>query len=106
MKHDDNSTALAHDGAHSDDALDLGVYLALLALTAATLGASLFTHGGRIMAVALALIIASVKASLIGFYFMGLRRERAMMFLIIGIGAVAVGILLVGILPDMTFRRF
>jgi caa(3)-type oxidase subunit IV len=91
---------------HSDDALDLGVYLSLLTLTVATLAASHFSHGGRIMAVVLALIIASVKASLIGFYYMGLRRERAMMFVILGIGAVAVGILLVGILPDLTFARF
>lgn len=89
-----------------DDALDLGVYLALLALTAATLGASLLSHGGRIMAVALALIIASAKASLIGFYYMGLRRERAMTFMILGVGAAAVLILLVGVLPDLTFARF
>ena len=91
---------------HSDDGLDLGVYIALLGLTAATLAASHFSHGGRIMAVVLALIIASVKASLIGFYYMGLRRERTMMFVILGIGAVAVGILLIGILPDLTFARF
>ena len=91
---------------HGDDALDLGVYLTLLTLTAATLGVSLFSHGGRIMAVALALIIASAKAGLIGFYYMGLRRERAMMFVILGIGAAAVLILLAGILPDMTFARF
>jgi len=91
---------------HHDDGLDLGVYLTLLALTAATLAVSHFSHGGRIMAVSLAIIIASFKASLIGFYFMGLRRERAMMFVILGIGAAAVLILLVGILPDMTFARF
>jgi caa(3)-type oxidase subunit IV len=91
---------------HSDDGLDLGVYFALLALTAATLAVSHFTHGGRIMAVALALVIATMKASLIGFYYMGLRRERAMTFVILGIGAVAVLILLIGILPDMTFARF
>ena len=91
---------------HGDDALDFGVYVSLLFLTAATIGASLLTHGGRIMAVSLALIIASVKVSLIGFYYMGLRRERAMMFVILGIGAAAVLILLVGILPDMTFGRF
>lgn len=92
--------------AHGDDALDLGVYLTLLALTAATLGASLLGHAGRIIAVSLALIIASAKASLIGFYYMGLRRDRAMMFVILGIGAAAVLILLAGILPDMTFARF
>lgn len=91
---------------HADDALDLGVYLSLLALTVATVGVTHFTHGGRIMGVALALIIASVKASLIGLYFMGLRRERAMTLVILGVGALAVGILLVGILPDLTFARF
>lgn len=94
-----------HD-AQADDGLDLGVYLALLALTGATLAASLFNHGGRIMAVAVALIIASVKASLIGFYYMGLRRERALTFAILGVGVLAVLILMIGILPDMTFARF
>jgi len=89
-----------------DDELDLGVYLSLLALTVATLGVSHFTHGGRIMAVALALLIASAKASLIGFYFMGLRRERAMTLVILVIGAAAVLILLIGVIPDMTFARF
>jgi len=93
-----------HDG--SEDALNLGVYLALLLLTAATLAASLLHLGGRIMVVSVALIIASVKASLIGFYFMGLRRDRAMTFAIIAIGLLAVLILLVGIIPDMTFARF
>lgn len=96
----------AKDVAHNDDALDLGVYLSLLALTAATLAAGHFTHGGRIMTVVLAMLIATGKAALIGFYFMGLRRERAMTFVILGVGVLAVLILLVGILPDMTFARF
>lgn len=92
--------------SHSDDALDLGVYLALLALTAATLAAGHFAHGGRIVAVSVALIIASLKASLIGFYYMGLRRERALVHATLAIGALAVLALLIGILPDLTFRRF
>lgn len=91
---------------HSDDALDLGVYLALLALTGVTLAAGHFTHGGRIMAVTLAVLIATAKAALIGFYFMGLRRERPMTFVILGVGILAVLILLIGIIPDMTFARF
>jgi caa(3)-type oxidase subunit IV len=92
--------------AQSEDGLNLGVYLALLALTGATLTASLLNHGGRIMSVSVALIIASVKASLIGFYYMGLRRERALTLIILAVGAVAVAILLLGILPDLTFARF
>lgn len=93
------------ESTHSDEALDLGVYLALLALTAATLAAGHLGHGGRIVAVSIALIIAGAKASLIGFYYMGLRRERPMMFVILAVGAFAVLALLIGILPDMTFRR-
>lgn len=94
-----------HEAAPSDDAVDLVVYLGLLALTAATLGAGVFGRNGRLMAVSIALIIASFKASLIGFYYMGLRRERILTFIILGIGLLAAGILLVGIYPDLTFRR-
>jgi caa(3)-type oxidase subunit IV len=86
-----------------DDDLDGTVYGCLLALTAATLAANLINHGGKVMAVAVALIIASMKASLIAFYFMGLRRESAMTFLILGVGALAVFFLFIGILPDLTF---
>jgi caa(3)-type oxidase subunit IV len=90
---------------HSDEGLNLGVYLALLLLTAATLTAGLLHVGGRLMVVSVALIIASVKASLIGFYYMGLRRERALTFGIIAVGVVAILILLIGIAPDLTFAR-
>jgi len=92
--------------SHSDEGLDAAVYGALLALTGLTLTAGLLHLGGRLMAVAIALIIASMKASLIAFYYMGLRRERAFVFLILGIGILAVLILIVGIVPDLTFARF
>ena len=91
--------------SQSDDGINLAVYLCLLALTAATLGAGLFGRNGRLMAVSIALIIAALKGSLIGFYYMGLRRERVLTFVILAIGFVAVAILLVGIYPDLTFRR-
>lgn len=91
---------------HSDENIDLAVYVVLLVLTAATLGASLLHMGGRIMAVSVALIIASMKASFIGYYYMGLRRERALAWYILAVGAIAVLVLLVGLLPDMTFARF
>lgn len=90
---------------HSDDAVDLAVYVGLLGLTAATLAAGLLGGNGRVMAVSFALIIASAKASLIAFYYMGLRRERPLTYVILAIGVAAVAILLVGIYPDLTFRR-
>ncbi len=90
---------------HSDETLDAAVYGALLFLTALTLGASFLGRGGRIMAVSIALIIASMKASLIGLYYMNLRRERGIVYLILAIGALAVTVLLVGMIPDLTFAR-
>ena len=91
---------------HLDEGLNFAIYLCLLALTGATLAASLLNRGGRIMVVAVALVIATMKASFIGFYYMGLRREGKLPWIILGIGVVAVGILFVGLLPDMTFSRF
>ena len=91
--------------SHADDGLDLAVYLGLLGLTALTLTAGTVAHGGRLLAVSIAVIIASLKASLIGFYYMGLRRERLLTWIILGIGVLAVFVLLVGIFPDLTFRR-
>jgi caa(3)-type oxidase subunit IV len=58
------------------------------------------------MTISIALIIATAKASMIGFYYMDLRRERTMMYVILAIGLLSVLILFVGIAPDMTFRRF
>ncbi len=90
----------------SGEAVNLAVYIGLLALTAATVSAGLLHDGGRIMVVSVALIIASMKAAFIGFYYMGLRRESKLPWVILGIGALTVAILFVGILPDLTFARF
>lgn len=94
----------AQDAA-DEDALNLAVYLTLLLLTVATLGASRLEGGGRLLGVSVALIIASFKAGLIAFYFMGLRRERALVWGVLATGIAAVLILLAGIYPDMTFAR-
>jgi caa(3)-type oxidase subunit IV len=92
--------------SHSDEGLNFAIYLVLLALTAATLAASFLNHGGRIMVVTVALAIAGMKASFIGFYYMGLRHEKKLPWIILAVGVVAVAILFVGLLPDMTFARF
>lgn len=92
----------ADTDAQHDDAVDLGVYLGLLALTALTVGAA-FVAQGRIFAVATALTIAASKAAAIGLYYMNLRRERPLMYVIVGTGVLAVLILLFGIIPDVSF---
>ncbi|HVE13142.1 MAG TPA: cytochrome C oxidase subunit IV family protein [Elusimicrobiota bacterium] len=91
-----------NDDLDADESANLAVYIGLLCLTALTLAASL-AGNGRIMAVALALIVASAKAGLIGFYYMDLRRERTFMVVLLAIGLLAVAVLLVGILPDLSF---
>ena len=88
--------------ARHDDGVDFAVYLGLLILTAATVGAA-YIHLGRIFAVATALTIAACKAALIGLYYMDLRRERPFMWLLVGTGLLAVFILLIGIIPDVSF---
>lgn len=95
-----------HETHEHDDGLDGAVYGGLLALTALTLGASVLAHEGRLVAVTVALIIASAKAALILYYYMDLRRERFFFWLVPAIGVLAVLILLAGILPDLTFARF
>lgn len=89
----------------SDDGINLAVYLGLLLLTAATLTAGVFTHHGRILAVSVAVIIATAKAGLIAFYYMGLRRERLLTYVILALGLLAVLVLLAGIYPDASFQR-
>jgi cytochrome c oxidase subunit 4 len=79
------------------------VYLSLVALTLLTLG-SFYFQLGRIFAITIALTIATVKASLIGLYFMHLQHEKPLIYGIVAVGAVAVAILTIGILPDIALK--
>lgn len=86
-----------------EDRLYLAIYLALLALTAVTAGSAL-AGLGPLLAVTLALGVASMKAALIGWYFMHLSHERALIYGVAAAGVVAVVILAVGILPDIALK--
>lgn len=87
----------------SEDRLYLGVYLALLALTAVTV-ASALVGVGPLLAVTFAVGVASMKASLIGWYFMHLSHERALVYGVAAVGVIAVVVLAVGILPDIALK--
>lgn len=80
--------------------VDLWVYLALAGLTGLTVASSFFPWA-RLVAVTLALAIASAKAVLIGFYYMHLREEGPLVYGIVLTGLTMVAILTFGILPDM-----
>ncbi|TPW20062.1 MAG: hypothetical protein FD126_2064 [Elusimicrobia bacterium] len=87
----------------SEDRLTLGVYLALLVLTGITIASSL-AGVGPVLAVTFAVGVAAMKASLIGWYFMHLSHERALIYGVAAVGVIAVVILAVGILPDIALK--
>lgn len=81
----------------------LPVYVTLMTLT--FLSVASFTVGlGRLMAVVVALAIASVKATLIGLYYMRLKDESPLIFGIVFVAIAAVLILGFGLLPDLTLK--
>jgi cytochrome c oxidase subunit 4 len=61
----------------------LFVFYALLFGTLVTVGASYIPFGNRAMNIAVALVIAICKASLVGCYFMHLISERKMIYFIL-----------------------
>ena len=80
--------------------MSLPVYLSLLTLTAVTVGCY-FLRAPRSLAVTLAFGIASVKAGLIGLYFMRLKEARPLVHAILLVALAAVAILAVGLMPDV-----
>lgn len=77
----------------------------LVVLTILTVAAYFVGQGGgRVMAVTVALSIASVKALLIALYFMHVKDEHLLIQGIALVGIVAVVILAVGIFPDIGLR--
>jgi cytochrome c oxidase subunit IV len=66
----------------------LFVYFALLAGTVLTVWASFIHFGSPAVNVAVALVIASVKASLVAGYFMHLISERKMIYCVLGFTAI------------------
>ncbi len=67
--------------------LYIGVFIALLFLTMVTVGVS-YIHLPVGKAVALALFVASIKASLVALFFMHLSNERKIIYATLGLTAV------------------
>lgn len=78
----------------------IGVFISLLVLTAVTVGVAEFHFLTTTQAIIVALIVASVKASLVACYFMHLITERGMIFWILGLCALFFVVLL--LLPVIT----
>ena len=78
------------------------VWIGLLALTAATVLVSYVNLGlGNVVA---ALVIASLKASLVAFYFMHLRYENKMVWAFALVPLLFLALIIFGTLSDTMFR--
>lgn len=84
-------TAAAHDG-HDDIQKHVRVYvmvfIALACLTAVTVGASYINMGSHSINIAVALLIAGIKASLVAAFFMHLVSERKVIYWVLGLTAL------------------
>ena len=65
----------------------IGVFVTLAALTIVTVAIS-YLHLTPVLAVTVALTIATIKASLVGCYFMHLISEKKLIYAVLGITAV------------------
>ena len=76
----------------------LGVFAALMVLTAVTVAVSYFDFG--VLNLLVAMGVATVKATLVAMYFMHLRYDNPFNALIFGIGVVFLGLFLVITMMD------
>jgi cytochrome c oxidase subunit 4 len=81
----------------------VAVWAALIALTGVTVAASYVRLGVGNAVVALS--VASVKASLVGLYFMHLRRESALVRAFALAPLLFLALIILGTLSDTLFRR-
>lgn len=79
------------------------VWILLLILTGLTLGVS-YLHLG-IMNVAVALLIASLKAALVALYFMHLRFENRLVWAFATVPLFFLALIILGTLADTMFRN-
>ncbi len=102
MSSDHAAPSLAHDHDHDIDRqvkIYLTVFVALMVLTVVTVAIS-YLHMRPSMAIAVALLVATVKGSLVACYFMHLIAEKRLIHLVLAITAITFVALLV--LPIVT----
>lgn len=104
-------TSHAHTHAASDDGHEHGgpkVYAAvlgaLLFMTVVTVGASYIDFGAGMTNVIIAMIIASMKASLVALFFMHLRWDKPMSAIVFCASLFFLGLFLIGCYTDYAAR--
>ena len=106
MSTHDNHAHAAHYDDHDKNAVKvyLGVLVALLILTAVTVAASTIQFGSGMINVIVALGIATLKASLVGLFFMHLIHDRPMNSIILVGSFVFLAIFLISCYTDYASR--
>jgi caa(3)-type oxidase subunit IV len=105
----DTSTAQthAHDHephVHGGPKLYAAILGALLVLTVITVGASMIDWGGGMANVIIAMLIATIKASLVALFFMHLRWDKPMTGIIFCSTLFFLGLFLIGCYTDQVAR--
>jgi cytochrome c oxidase subunit IV len=103
----DAAHAQAHDHEHhihGGPKLYAAVLGGLLFLTVVTVGASMINFGGGMANVVIAMLIASIKASLVALFFMHLRWEGKMNAIIFCSTLFFLGLFLIGCYTDNVSR--
>jgi cytochrome c oxidase subunit IV len=95
-------TAASHEHSHPGPRTYLSVLIALLILTVITVSASRINFGAANTVIAL--VIASIKASLVALYFMHLRQDKFNAIIFVG-GLFFLGVLLIFTLFDVDTRE-
>ena len=94
--------SIGHDHAHDIDRqvrIYITVFVALMALTLVTVAVS-YLHLPTAAAIGVALLVATIKGTLVACYFMHLISERRLIYAVLGITAIMFSALLV--LPAFT----
>lgn len=100
--HGDHSHSEPH--VHGGPKMYLGILGALLFLTVVTVGASLVNFGSGMANVVIAMLIASIKASLVALFFMHLRWDKPMSAIIFCGTLFFLGLFLIGCYTDQIAR--
>jgi cytochrome c oxidase subunit 4 len=93
----------AHSYSHAAKTYS-AVFAALLALTVVTVAAAGVNFGAPSVNVVVALVIASVKASLVALFFMHLKYDRPLNAIIFVTGLFMLGLFLILVLIDVDSR--
>ena len=78
----DAHAAMTTSGRHQDIGTYISIFVALMVLTLVTVGVS-YVHLPVAMAILVALIVATIKGSLVAMYFMHLSHERKLIYYVL-----------------------